>query len=122
MLPAAALDNQRLSPYGPECPHGTVHATNQHLLGAFENLARTFALALQSGLRCTHVFSIKLSRLQPAGDILRMVGKNNFRSGALDAREDFQDNSLLIQPTLLRRRLDHGVLSADVVSPDRNIK
>src|SRR5258708_8242788 len=51
-----------------------------------------------------------------------MVGKNNFSSGALDTRQDFQDNSLFIQPTLLRRRLDHGVLSADVVSTHRNIK
>src|ERR1700674_2037286 len=119
---AAALDDQRLSTDGPESPDGAVHAANQHLLGALENLARTFALALHSGLRCTHVFSIKLARLQPACDILGMVGKNNFSSGALDAREDFQDNSLFIQPTLLRRRFDHGVLSADVVSADRNIK
>jgi len=28
-----------------------------------------------------------------------MVGKNNFSSGALDARQGFQDNSLFIQPT-----------------------
>src|SRR5713226_3738071 len=84
MLPASALDNQRLSAYGTEGPHGAVHAANQHLLGAFENLSRTLTVAFQSGLRCAHVFSIKLARLQPAGDILGMVSKNNFRSGSLD--------------------------------------
>src|SRR5436190_1809884 len=63
-----------------------------------------------------------LSRLQPACDILGVIGKNDFCSGALEARQDFQDNSLFIQPALLRRRLDHGVFSADVICADRNIK
>src|SRR5712691_4219888 len=118
MLSATALDDQWLAAYGPERPHGTVHAANQHFLGALENLARTLALALQPGLRCTHVFSIKLTRLQPASDILGVVGKNDFRSGALDARQNLQDNSLFIQPSLLRRCFDHGVFSTDVVRAD----
>src|SRR4029077_19711939 len=86
MLPAAALDDQRLSAYGPERAHRTVHASDQHFFGALENLAGALTLALQSGLRNTHVFSFKLTRLQPAGDILGVVGKNDFRPGALDAR------------------------------------
>src|SRR5437879_6316466 len=101
VLPAAALDDQRLSTDGSERPDGTVHAANQHLLGALENLARTFAFAPHSGLRCSHVFSIKLARLQPACDILGMVGKNNFSSVSLDACQDVQDNSLCIQPATL---------------------
>src|SRR5438132_1180377 len=65
---------------------------------------------------------LNLSRLQPACDILGVIGKNDFCSGALEARQDFQDNSLLIQPTLLRRRLDHVVFSADVIRAGRYIK
>src|SRR5713226_8250959 len=122
ILPAAALDDQRPSTYGTECPDGAVHAANQHLLGALENLARTLALALQPGLRCTHVFSIKLTRLQPACDILGVVGKNDFRSGALNARQNLQDNSLFIQPSLLRRSFDHSVFSTYVLCTDWNIK
>src|SRR5260370_17595166 len=122
MLPVATLDDQRLSTYGPECSHGTVHATNQHLLGALKTLSRTLAITLQSGLRGAHVFSIKSSRLQPACDVLGMVGKNDFRSGALDAGQNFQHNSLFVQPALLRRGFDHGELSADIVPTDRNIK
>ena len=45
VLSAATLDNQRLAAYGLERPHGTVHAADQYLLGAFENLTRTLALA-----------------------------------------------------------------------------
>src|SRR5260370_19092832 len=122
MLSVAALDDQRFSNYGPERPHGTVHATNQHLLCALENLARTLALAFQSGLRGAHVLSIRSSRLQPACRILGVVGKNDFRPRALDARKNLQDNSLFLQPTLLRRGFDHGVLSADIVSTYGNIK
>src|SRR5882724_7492147 len=124
MLPAATLDNQRLSANGPECPHGAVHAANQHLLGAFKNLSRTLSLALQPGLRCSHVvsFRLALARLHPARDVLGVVSKNDFRSGALHTRENLQHHSLFIQPTHLRRGLHHGVLSADVVSAHRNIE
>src|SRR5260370_11896956 len=66
--------------------------------------------------------SLKLARLQPACDVLGMVGKNNFRSGSLNARKNFQDNSLLVQPAFLRRSLHHGVLSADIVNAHGNIK
>src|SRR5258708_11359717 len=66
--------------------------------------------------------SIKLARLQPACGVLGMVGKNDFRSGALHARENLQYDSLFIQPALLRRGFHHGVLSTDVVSPHRNIE
>src|SRR6266404_5149429 len=111
MLPASTLDNQRLATYGAECSYRTVHAANQHLLGGLENLSRSLALALQSGLRCAHVFSIKLARLQPACDILGMVGKNDFRSRSLDAGHNLQHNSLLIQPALLRCRFDHGIFT-----------
>src|SRR6266404_3478 len=124
MLPAATLDNQRLSANGPECPHGAVHAANQHLLGAFKNLSRTLSLALQPGVRCSHVvsFRLALARLHPARDVLGVVSKNDFRSGALHTRENLQHHSLFIQPTHLRRGLHHGVLSADVVSAHRNIE
>src|SRR4029077_8900635 len=60
ILPAAALNNQRLSADGTERPDRTVYAAHQNLLGLFEDFARTFALALQLGLRCTHIFSINL--------------------------------------------------------------
>ncbi len=96
MLPAAAFDNQRLSTDGTERPHGTIHAADKHLLGALENFARTRALAFQPGLRCTHVFSLKLARLQPACGILGMVGENDFGTRALDACQDFQHHSLLL--------------------------
>src|SRR5260370_9958699 len=122
MLSATALDDQGLAAYGPERPHGTVHAANQHFLGALEYFARTLALALQPGLRSTHVFPFKLTRLQPASDILGVVGKDDFRSGALDAGQNFQDHSLFVQPAILRRSLDHGVLSADIVRTHGNIK
>src|SRR5260370_25970711 len=107
MLSATALDDQWLAAYGPERPHGTVHAANQHFLGALEYFARTLALALQPGLRSTHVFSFKLTRLQPASHLLCAVGKDDFRPPALDAGQHFQDNSLFIHPALLRSGLDH---------------
>src|SRR5260370_10552828 len=122
MLSATALDDQWLAAYGPERPHGTVHAANQHFLGALEYFARTLALALQPGLRSTHVFSFKLTRLQPACDILGVLSKNDFRPRALDACQNFQDNSLFIHPALLRSGLDHRVLSADIVRTHGNIK
>ena len=96
ILPASAFDDQRFAAYGLERPHRTVHAADQYLFGALENLARTLALALQPGLRCAHVFSIKLARLQPPCDILGVVGKNDFRTGPLDARQNLQYNSLLV--------------------------
>src|SRR5260370_6696323 len=70
MLSAAALHDQRFSTYPPERPHGTVHHTKHHLLCALENLARTLALAFQSGLRGVLVLSIRSSLLHPPRRIL----------------------------------------------------
>src|SRR6266699_1272395 len=65
---------------------------------------------------------LNLSRLQPACDILGVIGKNDFCPGPLDSRQDFQECSLFILPTLLRRRLVHPVFSADVIGASRYIK
>src|SRR2546426_8014566 len=51
------------------------------------------------------LFPIKLSRLQPACDVLGVVGQNDIGSRALNTGEDFHDDALFIQPPVLRRRL-----------------
>src|SRR6266851_10466245 len=68
------------------------------------------------------LFSRKLSLIQPACDILGMIGKNDFRARALNRRQDFQHDALLIQPPLLRGRLHHGIFPAHIVGADGNFK
>src|SRR5271163_4209344 len=64
----------------------------------------------------------ELSRLQPSRRVLGMVRQYNVSSSALNSRQDFQHDSLLIQPAFLRGGLDHRVLSAHVIRPDGHIK
>src|SRR5712691_4226911 len=68
------------------------------------------------------LFSIKLSRLQPACDVLGVVGQQDIRSRAPNPGENLQHHALFIQPAVLRSGFHHGVFSAHVVRSDRNIK
>src|SRR5208283_3976384 len=55
------------------------------------------------------------SGFQPASRILGVVGEDYIRTGPLNARKNFQDHALFVDPAIARRRLDHGIFAADVV-------
>src|SRR5258708_13372860 len=64
----------------------------------------------------------KLSRLQPTRDILGMVRQDNAGSGALDARQNFNYDALLVEPVFLHGGFHHGVFAAHVVSGHRHVE
>src|SRR5271156_4216050 len=49
----------------------------------------------------------KLSRLQPSRRVLGMVRQYNVSARPLNSGQDFQHDSLFIQPTFLRGGFDH---------------
>src|SRR5258708_3499763 len=64
----------------------------------------------------------KLSRLQPTRDILGMVRQDNAGSGALDARQNFNYDALLVEPVFLHGGFHHGEFAAHVVSGHRHVE
>src|SRR5271154_2938061 len=71
------------------------------------------------------VRGVKLSRLsgfEPAGDVLGVIGEDDFCAGALDASEEFEDDALFVEPAFLGGGFDHGVFAADVVGADGDVE
>lgn len=59
-----------------------------------------------------HYADLRLFALsQPRGGIFGMIGDDGARTGALHAQQAFKHNALLVDPTVLRSRLDHGILT-----------
>src|SRR5208283_68672 len=52
------------------------------------------------------------SGFQPASRILGVVGEDYIRTGPLNARKNFQDHALFVDPAIARRRLDHDDVGA----------
>src|ERR1700722_7967473 len=61
-------------------------------------------------------------RFQPARSVLCVVRHNNFSAGALDASQNLQHHTLLIDPAISCRRLDHRIFTTHVVSGHRNVE
>jgi hypothetical protein len=51
------------------------------------------------------------SSAQQPGSVLRVVGKNNASARAPDADERFHHHAFTLNPAILRRRFNHGVLA-----------
>jgi hypothetical protein len=56
-----------------------------------------------------------LAVAEPAGGLLRVIGEDDGGTGPLDAGEDFEGDTLFVQPTLLCGGFYHGVFAAYVV-------
>ena len=55
VLARTTFDDQRLAADGAERAHGAIHAADEDLFGAFENLARPLAVAFQGWWRRAHL-------------------------------------------------------------------
>src|ERR1700675_213854 len=64
----------------------------------------------------------KPSRLEPSRGILGVIRQNNVCARALNSRQYFQHDPLLVQPALVRGRFDHRILSTYVVGTCGNVK
>mmetsp|Transcript_113 Transcript_113/g.273 ORF Transcript_113/g.273 Transcript_113/m.273 type:complete len:286 (-) Transcript_113:416-1273(-) len=65
---------------------------------------------------------IKSILLDPLGSLFCVVCKNDICSSPLEASQSLQNNSLLVQPSLLNSSLQHGILSTDMVGSNRQIR
>src|SRR6266540_4177690 len=60
--------------------------------------------------------------LQPLRGVLRVIGDHEVRAGSHDARQDLENDSLLVDPSVGRGGLDHCVFAGDVVSGDGSVE
>src|SRR5580704_14901116 len=58
---------------------------------------------------------LQCSRFQPSRGILAVIRQNNVCARALNSRQYFQHDALLVHPALLGGGFDHGILSTYVV-------
>ena len=62
-----------------------------------------------------------LSLLQPAGNVLGVIGDDDICSGPFEAEHGLKHDPLFIDPALGRRCLDHAVFPRDVVDSQRQV-
>src|SRR4051794_27949606 len=58
---------------------------------------------------------------EPAGGLDRPVGEHRAGAGPADRGQRLQDGPLPVDPAVRGRRLDHRVLTADLVGADRDV-
>src|ERR1700676_3481185 len=63
-----------------------------------------------------------LARLGPSRHVLGVIGQYDLRTGALNRRQNFQNNTLLLQPAIADCGFHHRVLAAYVVRTHRDVK
>ena len=59
--------------------------------------------------------------LLPVRPVQRMIGDDDIRPRAEERRQKFGDDALFIQHARPCRRLDHGILPADIVDGERQL-
>src|SRR6266478_3956790 len=64
----------------------------------------------------------KLAVVEPAGGLLGVVGEEDGGAGALDAGQDFEDDSFFVEPAFGYGGFYHGVFAAYVVGAYGNIE
>src|ERR1700733_10543039 len=77
----------------------------QSLFSSYSGFARRRA----GVLRPYNLVICKLSRSQPAGYVLGVIGENDVGSGPLDACEDFEHCAAFVQPAICSGSFHHGV-------------
>src|ERR1017187_3391733 len=60
--------------------------------------------------------------LEPASDVLSVIREDDGCTCALDAGHNFEDDTLLVDPTLQRRGFHHRIFRADIVGGDGNVE
>src|SRR5437879_12916717 len=59
---------------------------------------------------------------EPARGVFCVIRQDNVCACALNSREQLEHDALFIEPPVLHRGLHHGVLAADIVSRDGDVK
>ena len=64
--------------------------------------------------------SAHLLAIQKPGCIYGKIGYGQIGTGPFDGSQDFHHHPLLINPSVSRRRLDHGIFAAHIVGRSRH--